>query len=513
MPKFGESISSDDAFRYLGTSDAKNLSDDDRLIVRAFKFLSFCARFTKLTYLLPEEVRLQHLYCCLVGQAQDRAVIDEASSSEELLDHLASWYASSTDPRALEDVLRQKLELSSPFPNESLSDYISRFSQYYRFAKEVSSEFPVSESTCCRMFLHSLRKRSRLFGAMVYASGRKVTKLDEIFKLARDCEGNLNVIHAADNLLEDSAKPNRFSTDSRYNNNFSNRSSNQAADSARKENTSQGPKPTVNRSAVAALTSEVPVYNYFEDQPIQTQCVSRMTLSPFEIDVPSSEEDRNSEQDAAQPPAEVGVEPVKLDSPLLTPDEISTNRSLRSAVLSVGITTATVPITIDDGADFSVMGCNLIGDFQEFAIPLDPITFRVANDDEATCSSSIFFDVSLPTEAGNVTLRRHRIYIADITMSEVLLGRPFLQRLGIDVESLICIVARSASDDESVNSECFVDHVSEDAPSLDTNSFTDLQAALDERLQDCATNDAPVWFLSELRALLFEFIDIFRISL
>ncbi|KMS65152.1 hypothetical protein BVRB_038890, partial [Beta vulgaris subsp. vulgaris] len=128
LPKFGESISSDDAFRYLGTSDAKNLSDDDRLIVRAFKFLSFCARFTKLTYLLPEEVRLQHLYCCLVGQAQDRAVIDEASSSEELLDHLASWYASSTDPRALEDVLRQKLELSSPFPNESLSDYISRFS-------------------------------------------------------------------------------------------------------------------------------------------------------------------------------------------------------------------------------------------------------------------------------------------------------------------------------------------------------------------------------------------------
>lgn len=61
LPKFSESISSDDSSRYLGTHDVRNLTDEDRLIVRAFKFLSFRARYTKLTYQLPEEVRLQHL--------------------------------------------------------------------------------------------------------------------------------------------------------------------------------------------------------------------------------------------------------------------------------------------------------------------------------------------------------------------------------------------------------------------------------------------------------------------
>ena len=43
LPKFSESISSDDAFRYLSTKGFRNLSDDDRLIVQAFKFFSFRA--------------------------------------------------------------------------------------------------------------------------------------------------------------------------------------------------------------------------------------------------------------------------------------------------------------------------------------------------------------------------------------------------------------------------------------------------------------------------------------
>jgi hypothetical protein len=119
---------------------------------------------------------------------------------------------------------------------------------------------------------------------MVYSSGRKITKLDdEIFKLARDCERNLNVIDVTDKFSEEPPKHNqhsRYPTERRYNNNnFTNRSSN-GNDSDRKESGSQLSKPTVNRAAAASVASAKfqCVYDFFEDQPIQSQHVSRMTL-------------------------------------------------------------------------------------------------------------------------------------------------------------------------------------------------------------------------------------------
>ena len=63
LPKFSETISSDEAFRYLGTSNLRDLNESDRVLVRAFKFISFRKRFSKLTGSLPESVQLQHLYC------------------------------------------------------------------------------------------------------------------------------------------------------------------------------------------------------------------------------------------------------------------------------------------------------------------------------------------------------------------------------------------------------------------------------------------------------------------
>jgi len=74
-------------------------------------------------------------------------------------------------------------------------------------------------------------------------------------------------------------------------------------------------------------------------------------------------------------------------------------------------------------------------------------------------------------------------------------------------------MAQSPSDDETAVTENFVDHVFEDAPSIDANSLPDLRDALEQRLADCAAQHPPVWFLSELRSLLFEFSDIFRLSL
>ena len=92
LPKFCDIITPDQAFQYLGTSNVRDLTDNDRIIVRAFKFISFRNRFTKLTSLVPDSVRLQYLYCCLLGVAQDRATAVQATTSDKILEHLGNWY-------------------------------------------------------------------------------------------------------------------------------------------------------------------------------------------------------------------------------------------------------------------------------------------------------------------------------------------------------------------------------------------------------------------------------------
>jgi hypothetical protein len=209
LPKFSESISSEDSLQYLGIRHLDNLSDNDRIIVRTLKFLSFRSRFVKLTLTFPENIRLQNLYCCLIGPAQDRAVMEDVSTCDELLTILAGWYASATDPGALEDVLREKLERTVPFYKEALSDYILRFSQYFKYAREALSDFPLSESACCRLFLNSLRKRLKLFSSMISANAKKIQKLDDLFRLARDCENNVHVIEAAERAVMPDNRPER----------------------------------------------------------------------------------------------------------------------------------------------------------------------------------------------------------------------------------------------------------------------------------------------------------------
>jgi hypothetical protein len=56
------------------------------------------------------------------------------------------------------------------------------------------------------------------------------------------------------------------------------------------------------------------------------------------------------------------------------------------------------------------------------------------------------------------------------------------------------------------------DHILGNAPSLESNDF-DILSYLEVRVQDCISNNAPAGIVNSLRALLLEFIDIFRISL
>jgi len=141
LPKFSEIISSEDAFYYLGTRDLKRLDDSDILITRALKFLSFKSKFLRLTDSYPEEVRLDALYRCLSGSVQNRAILEPRMPCEDLLKPLSVWYASSADLGLLEDVLREKLENTYPGSDESLSDYILRFSSYFDHAHQILETF------------------------------------------------------------------------------------------------------------------------------------------------------------------------------------------------------------------------------------------------------------------------------------------------------------------------------------------------------------------------------------
>ena len=254
------------------------------------------------------------------------------------------------------------------------------------------------------------------------------------------------------------------------------------------------------------------LYAPLESGPIPREAT--VSSSIYTEDLPAGNPSSLSDASGLEsPPISVITETVPPPYSAATDGpEIIEARSMTSAVLSVGNTSWMVPVTVDDGADFSLMGFNHLENFKDLAVPQSPIQFRVANDNLATCSNYLLCDITLHTEAGNITVRRHRIYIADISISEVLLGRPFLHRLGIDVESQIRLIACKDSE-PTPPSDVLHDHILDNAPSLESNDLDDIRSFLEARVQDCISNNAPSGFVNSLRALLLDFIDIFRISL
>jgi len=166
LPKFSEDISSDEAFRFLGKRSS-HLDDDELLIARSLKFLSFRSSFERMTEAASDVARKEALYRCLLGSARDRAVRMEVSSFAKLMDGLANIYASAANPAYLEDALRDRLENSSMGPNETLSDYILRYDLYRANAASLLTDFSISEAACCRFFLKTLRSNRKLYQEMI----------------------------------------------------------------------------------------------------------------------------------------------------------------------------------------------------------------------------------------------------------------------------------------------------------------------------------------------------------
>ena len=155
FPKFSESVSSDEAIQYLGFPKS-NLTDEDILICRAFKFFAFRSKFMAVSSNLSDAARLQTLILCLKGVAQDRAVSVAAKTADQLLDMMNDWYASAADFSLLEDAVRSKLESTRRGRSELLPDYILRYRQYWDLAKTLPDSCGLSERICVRFFIRTL---------------------------------------------------------------------------------------------------------------------------------------------------------------------------------------------------------------------------------------------------------------------------------------------------------------------------------------------------------------------
>ncbi|CEP01691.1 hypothetical protein PBRA_008633 [Plasmodiophora brassicae] len=141
--------------------------------------------------------------------------------------------------------------------------------------------------------------------------------------------------------------------------------------------------------------------------------------------------------------------------------------------------------------------------------------YMFAPEDEAVIPS-----ITILTSAGPVIVNDHLVYIADTTMPAVLLGRPLLVALGIDVEEQLRSLARRSaplagdpSDDPGLVDPSFPSHDLDVVPIgvLDPDA---VRTALQRCIDDAAEHHASDTFLSELRQLLLvEYFDVFRVQL
>eukprot|EP00474_Spongospora_subterranea_P004119 CRZ04577.1 hypothetical protein [Spongospora subterranea] len=161
-----------------------------------------------------------------------------------------------------------------------------------------------------------------------------------------------------------------------------------------------------------------------------------------------------------------------------------------------------LPASVDDGADFSVMGKNLALLLDDLCQPISDFHIFVTNGQKLTCSRKLCLDVSVVTNSGPMKLRDHTIYVVDSSMPEALLGRPYLKQLGIDIEQQLRSLANAVCDE-------FDSLAPEDASEL----IDDVVQAFTSRLSQCTENGASSHFVKELDLLISQFHDIFRCQL
>jgi hypothetical protein len=118
----------------------------------------------------------------------------------------------------------------------------------------------------------------------------------------------------------------------------------------------------------------------------------------------------------------------------------NSDSKLRSIRVEIDGTFFEFSAALDDGADITLMGSDHWRVLQHTSIPPTSVDMRftLADGSTALAKKSIILDLHLQTSAGTVIARRQNVFIADIPLPDVLLGRPLLRSLGIDVERQLC---------------------------------------------------------------------------
>ena len=99
-------------------------------------------------------------------------------------------------------------------------------------------------------------------------------------------------------------------------------------------------------------------------------------------------------------------------------------------------------------------------------------------------------DLVIQTSAGPVTVRRHWVHVLDVNMPEVLLGRPLLLVLGIDVEKMVTVLGSQHVD--------IVD---------DTQYSPYHESEKDTMDSGCSTDQGPSWNTGDDESVTFGTFD------
>ena len=198
----------------------------------------------------------------------------------------------------------------------------------------------------------------------------------------------------------------------------------------------------------------------------------------------------------------------------------STSRVIDSVQILVGNKEFLFSSVVDDGADVTIVGTN---SWNQIA-PSDPEIRHsrhrfVLGDGSVRASNFAFLaDIVILTSAGPVTVRRHWVHVLDCDMPEVLLGRPLLLCLGIDIDFLLLRLGEQriditdnyhVTDDHDMLKESEF----EDVPRLGSLHQDDIDSALKSAVNDALAEGAPESFIGVLSVLLTDYRDIFRVQL
>ena len=170
------------------------------------------------------------------------------------------------------------------------------------------------------------------------------------------------------------------------------------------------------------------------------------------------------------------------------------------------------PAALDDGADITLLGSNVWFVIADTGIVTANVSlpFKLANGSTACAIRSASVDLHLQTSAGPAIARSSQVYFADGPLPDILLGRPLLLSLGINVEQQLCDLAdRQKPDGEG---EEVFDHRDIEHLGFGVSDNAEVEKALTHAVT-LAAEQAPAPFVSALRTLLFEFVDVFRVKL